>query len=316
MSFTRTAVAPARARTSLRPYLDRLDTITADLAGARRAALDQPALVVVASWRDERSRDRVGCWLRTAPPDGGPLAVSLGAHLECDVGPVLGASLRHALLLLDQERRPGCVDVVDLRTEEGLRQDGEHGLRRVLAEGAVRFGAGTADVLAIPLAAGERVDAGVERARAVLDLAVLPLAPQPEVQVASWDRSVCAPVPAPMRAWRDGATHLGVALDGGARDACRVAVGEHALSEGVLLGRLERCVGGGVDSRISRVHVWVAARGDGLLVADVGSTNGTAVQDGARRVVLTRGRRAVECGRHATIVLAGIAVRLLVERDA
>ena len=143
MRSQHTQLAPPRARTSLSPHLSKLDLVVAELGAARRAALDRAALVVVAAWRDERARDRVGCWLRTAPPEGGPLAVALGAHLECDLGLVHGASLRHALLLLDQERRPGCVDVIDLRTTEGLRHDGEMGVRRVLAEGAVRFGAGT-----------------------------------------------------------------------------------------------------------------------------------------------------------------------------
>ncbi|OGQ22123.1 MAG: hypothetical protein A2138_22945 [Deltaproteobacteria bacterium RBG_16_71_12] len=125
---------------------------------------------------------------------------------------------------------------------------------------------------------------------------------------------MCAPVPAPPRAWRDALTHVGVACDDAPRGTCAVAVGERALEEGVLLGRLDRCVGGGVDARISRVHAWVVARDGGLLVADVGSTNGTAVKDGARRVALTRGRRALACARDATILLAGVPLRLHVER--
>lgn len=313
MSCYRTTVAPPSARTNLSPYLGHLDAITADLAEARRAALDRAALVVVASWRDEHARDRVGCWLRIAPPDGGPLAPSLGAHLECDVGQVLGASLRHALLVLDHDRRPGCVDVVDLRTQQGLRHEGDTSVRRVLAEGAVRFGAGTADVLAMPLAAGERMAVAVERAHAALELGVVPMAPSPAVDVASWDRSVCAPVPAPARLWRDALTHVGVALGDAPRGVCRVTVSERALAEGALLGRQDRCAGGGVDARISRVHAWVVTRGHGLLVVDLGSTNGSAVQDGPRRVALTRGRRAVACGREATILLAGVGLRLHIE---
>lgn len=308
--LTRTSLAPARARTSLNPVLERLDVVTAEVAALRRAAPERAALVVVASWRDEHQRERVGCWLRSAPPEGGPVAVALGAHLECDVNGVLGASLRHALVVHDHDARPGCIDVLDLRTREGLRHDGDHGVRRVLAEGVARFGAGSSDVLALPLAPGERVHDGVERAR---DAVELPLAfPDTDERVGAVERSACGPVPMPSRAWRAGVTRVSVCASDEASGAVRVSVDELELHEGVLLGRDERCDGGDIDGRISRVHLWVRARGSRLLVADVGSTNGSAVLDAGRRVALARGRRAMTCARDATLLLAGIPVTLRV----
>lgn len=310
MMLTRTRVASPLVRTSLNPVLHRLDVVTTELSALRRAAPEGAALVVVASWRDEHLQERVGCWLRSAPPEGGPIAVAVGAHIECDVGGVLGASLRHALVVLDHERHPGIVDVIDLRTTEGLRHDGDQQVRRVCADGAARFGAGSADVVALPLAPGERVFAGLERARAALELPVA--VPLPHDDVGVVEHSACGPVPMPARAWHEGVTHVGIADDAARHGACCVTVAERELAEGVLLGRAERCDGGGVDSRVSRVHAWVRAQGDEVVVADVGSTNGTAVHDRGRRVTLTRGRRSVACTRGATLLLAGIAVTLRV----
>ncbi len=311
MPLTMTCLAPPRARTSLNPVLGRLDDVTAGIAAERRAAPAQAALVVVARWRDEHRRERVGCWLRIAPPDGGPIALSLGAHHECDVSGVLGASLRHALLVLDPLRRPDDVEVIDLRTTEGLRYDGGDDVRHVIARGVARFGAGTADVLALPLAPGELVRDGIERARAAPELRIPVIGPLE--WLGHFERSICEAAPGHRLASRDLVTHIG--LDGGAAPShgCPVHVTERELVAGVLLGRAERCVAGDVDLRISRVHAWVQARGDRLLVADVGSSNGTAVTDDGAGVRLTRGRRAAVCSRHATLLLAGFPFTLRVK---
>ena len=61
-----------------------------------------------------------------------------------------------------------------------------------------------------------------------------------------------------------------------------ITVGEHALREGVLLGRYARCDNGASDhaDSLSRVHALLLQTDDRLLVIDTASTFGTRMASG------------------------------------
>jgi hypothetical protein len=290
-------------------------------AAERGTCLERHAVLVIATWLDERARTHLRCWLRAAPAAGGPIAVSVGSHDCVDVGPIHGAALRHALIVLDPELRGDVLDVIDLVSHSGLRVDSTDGALRVQGKGAVRFGAGSADVLAIALEPGAGVDEALERMstaqllgrgsrradrRPAMELAEelqwQGLARRCEVStvgIADLPRQRTTPMRRPdAPRWPSlvGVTILSAApID---EQHLRVTPTEHELRNGFLIGRYERCsVAAGVDDlSLSRVHAFVMGRRihgkDTLLVADAGSTNGTWVIEGDQARELDRGHRA------------------------
>lgn len=327
MPDMRTLTFPDHARSRLESHELTFDALTGEAARSRARCLDAAALLVLASWRDPLGAEHVGCWLRAQDGRGAPVALSVGAHAECDVGGVAGASLRHALVLFHGSG--SSLEVIDLRTREGLWQEGQRGLRRLLALRAVAFGAGTAELLALTLLPGEPVEA--VRARALqsgaLSRSDMPCAlprrarPRPEHSVVlgleRGDLEVAvsrAPITRVSLVEGDPSREHPVKAAAHTPREQVVHVDEAELAEGVLLGRYERCAGGGLDERVSRVHAYVAARRGELLVVDVGSSNGTAVREGGRLTRLTRLHRAATVSPGGEVLLAGRPLRVVPTR--
>ena len=74
----------------------------------------------------------------------------------------------------------------------------------------------------------------------------------------------------PVRRPRGGAPKRVVLLDPGGKK-----VGSHPLAGTLQIGRAKSCKIRPDDSYISEVHAQIAPRGDGWVVEDMGSTNGT-----------------------------------------
>ncbi len=83
------------------------------------------------------------------------------------------------------------------------------------------------------------------------------------------------------------AGHLVVTFDGASRE---LPVGMQALTEGILLGRYDRCQSSELLAplEVSRVHALVVQVRDRLLVIDTASTNGLFVDGQAVRVAELR----------------------------
>lgn len=301
-----TRVVDASFRSSLGALRD-YDTLALSAAAlARDADRDGHALLVVATWLDDAGRPCLRSWLRTAVADG-PIAVAVGAHPACDVGPIAGASLRHVLLIVDPQARGPLLDVVDLCTPSGFRADGQLGVRRVETLVAQRLGLGSADLCAVVLEPGEGVreawaraaDGGIlspdaqARTRGVV-------AERVKARAYACEVSVQSPVSPEVFAFRpppptqEGVTRLTGRFGGDG--ALRITPTREELEQGFLIGRYDRCGLTAEDALLSRVHAFVRARGDRLLVCDAGSTNGTWVIEesrvGAVAVALDRGHRA------------------------
>lgn len=303
-----TQVVAEHVRSDLRELQGNWKLATRSAADERRRDLQRHVVLVVATWLDEGYRPQLRCWLR-ASEDSGPIAVSVGYHPENDVGGIVGASLRHALIVADPCFRPGMLDVVDLCTQQGLRTEDEREVRRLQALGAVRFGAGTADLLAVLLEPGEDVDAGLARAQlqGAVDLRRPPsLRPDAQLKAHQLARrcgvSVVGaaqpppPRPASRRRHLEG-TRIGEAVTqvlGEVVDDERhiIRPTREELCNGFLIGRYPRCAVRTSDGMMSRVHALVIGRGDEMLVIDAGSTNGTFVVEDGVEIELDRGHRA------------------------
>jgi len=277
--------------------------------------MDRHAIVVVATWLDEKLATHLRAWLRVPSDRGGPIAVSVGAHPESDVGPIHGASLRHVLIVADPERGSGALDIIDLFTPNGFSAGGDEGVRRMRSLGSQRFRAGSADVLAISLAPGESVDEGLARARRVGDVVEAgPSFVRADELLARQQRAVRCEVSVTLagfahQRFADCVTAVaGEIID---KESVRLRPTPAQLEGGFVIGRAERCNVRDENIFMSRVHAFIVGRGDGLLVADAGSTNGTSVISNGAIIELDRSRRAVIVGPSVRIRAGGTEIQVV-----
>jgi hypothetical protein len=314
----RTRVVPTSFRSSIASVVVDGGAALAQAALARDRARDRYAILVVASWLDEDARPQLRSWLRESAGADGPIAVSIGGHTHSDVGPILGASLRHVLLLADPTQRGGLLDIIDLHSPRGFGADGAEGVRRIETLVPQRLSVGSADLVALVLAPGEGVHEGWARAQqpGVLGGSVKhQTGATAVVQSAARTCEVSVQMPHPLATQFDARVHgLGaerfVTREGVTRvtprltsdDTLRLTPTEEELAVGVLIGRDARCGAGAPDVMLSRVHAFVRARGDGMLIVDAGSTHGTDIVEGATVVTLDRGARARVVGSRAHLI--------------
>jgi hypothetical protein len=261
------------------------DDVVADAAERRARCLAERALVVVAAFSNEDGERQLRCLVAPANLRA-PTAIIVGAHPACDVSGVHGACLRHLVLIVDPSI-PGVVRVIDLNTPDGLVIDGEPGIRAAAACGSLRIGAGSADLLALSLAADEPLPPlPVERLRVIGRARAVPPNERPPLSVqADAELPHRAPTreePPPGLGSR-GKTHVSrvgitvVEPPPARAGALRLRPSRQELERGIVLGRYDRCHTRLSDERVSRVHALLIARGDDVLVIDTASTNGTDV---------------------------------------
>jgi len=284
----------------------------ADIAGARvlastvmeglLGAMVRPGVALVAVDK----RGSVAGTLTLVGKPGSINAGVIGRHGRCDLylpGDE-SLSLRHAAVVVDER---GGFRLIDLRTGSGLRDAAgrRHDGVASTDEAVVAIG----DHVIIARARRMEDPAGPMRSPWMPPLALgTNIAPDPAHPPRASGTNVLG-VPDPARVPNlamtitAGVTRTGGALlggderrealielaDGGSREMW--PVGDRALSNGILLGRYERCDGHGsrilARRGISRVHALVIAVGGAPYVLDLGSTNGTWL-DGTTEVRVAR----------------------------
>ena len=251
----------AVARVRARPMLEQL------LGGMPRAGV---ALVAV-----DRGGEVAGT-LSLVGKQGAINAAVVGRHGRCDLylAGDESLSLRHALVVVDER---GGFRAIDLRTGGGLRAAG----------GRRQEGIASTDEAVIGM--GEHVV--IARARRGEDPAGPMRSPWlPPLALGTGVADTCPPDRLAITI-TGGVTRTGGALlgkgesrrallelaDASAREIW--PVGDRAMSNGILLGRYERCDGHGsrilARRGISRVHAVILAVDGAPHVIDLGSTNGT-----------------------------------------
>ena len=236
--------------------------------------------------------------------DDGPQARVIGGHGCCDIPALVGACLRHALLILWPE---GHIEALDLRTGVGMSAGDARALG-VVAAGVLRLGVGATQVFVV---------AAPPRAELVLDARALDAlidGPLGDAQV-----TTSSALPQPLLSVRERSHALArkyeptVTVDASRVQpptAFTVLARLADLELGIIIGRYARCDLQGAlvtDDGISRVHAMVLLRREALLVVDLGSTNGTSIlgPEGALRAQLDGDLRAWMLGSDEHIALAG-----------
>ena len=260
-------------------------------AALRALVCSEDALVVLVAATDENGNRSVHAHVRGATTT--PAALILGAHPTCDIAGVHGGALRHVALVLDPQEQPGWISAYDLNTSDGITVDGERGIRAAKSLRTLRLRAGSADVFALAVDAGEPVDKDA-LASLVHDTGAY-MFKFPSEESAS-ERS------------REGITLVEAVPTSAA--ALSLSPTRADLERGLLLGRYDRCQGRLHDDKVSRVHALVLRRRDGLLVIDTASKNGTQVILGDAPVDLGMHRRATVAPRAVTLKLGPCVVEI------
>jgi hypothetical protein len=220
-----------------------------------------------------------------------PIPLVVGRHEHCDIPGLREARLRHALLLFwtDAAHRAHPLEVIDLRSRDGLGLGGGKRVHHIVTPGPVRFGVGADEITLIYAAPGAPFPVELPddlHAWADVERQVALGLERPEDTSLS-NASVVHRAP-------DGT--LVRLLDGRRVDLkgvhC-VQVRRRDLRQGVILGRYLRCDEASVfasDPRVSRVHAMIIERDGHLYALDVGSSNGTQVID------WSTGERVAELG--------------------
>lgn len=280
------------------------------LRQARRQREEQGELaasVVLAHWQDEGKPVSMVHVAHHPASVEAPVALVAGRHSECELGPIPGASLRHALILLwpppDEGELPSA-EVIDLGTETGISLPGGELSAHVASSGRLRFAVADADVVVLHARGGEPLPLDPralaappaedeEREEVALDhtrphTRHLNVSPTGELEegggLGDGDSCIAMRV-SPGRGRRPGAEHSMltqiIRLDE-RHVRARVLVRPQDLERGVRLGRYLRCRGAsalGHDHYVSRVHALVLDRGGRRWLFDTASTNGTQVID-------------------------------------
>jgi hypothetical protein len=253
----------------------------------------------------------------------------IGRHSHCDLvlPDDVGVSLRHVLVRVStlDDGFP-VLSLLDLDSSSGFELSTGARERAVVAVGPVFFRIGATSFLALPQGDPSKLPRALDppliRYSDAGGYRVNPYAKAPEeaeprrttaprITIVRWSvrpsaifaplrrRSPPSSVPSgPPTGWE-----IVLERDGGASVGIRVSAED--LGHGVMLGRHERCVDGGLKSflrehiGVSRVHVLLIQERDGIRLYDVGSTNGTFDDQGQRI------RQMVLDNRGSMVVLAG-----------
>jgi hypothetical protein len=309
-----------------------------ELERQRAVRADQPAVGVVAAWRDEEGARQHAVRVVFHEHDTvDPIAISIGRHSHCDVPLVPGASLRHALLLLWPSGRGEVprMDAIDLATGVGLGVGEAKPATRIEGMGPVRFGVGGAEVLVLPAAAGASLAPGgaaallaeladgsspVRSFLAEADKAALPIVDRSTLVWAKRrEQSSVADGLAALERTPTSVFQLrGPRPPPRLNDRVHVLVSAPEVVDGLLLGRYDRCRGSAelaCNNRVSRVHAYVFARRGRTYVVDAGSKNGTEVVEAncSVRVSLNAAARVARLKDDDRLMIGGTEVVVLVE---
>ena len=284
-------------------------------------AVEEPGVALVAV--DETTGNPAGIACLRARVDRYVTAI-VGRHDKCDL--FLAGNDRLALRQLAvvlapvRDWRAGTAAVafriLDLRTSEGMIDEGGRPLRGLRSEGPAIVRCGGYVIYAMPLGDPTDWPTSATDAWACMpervyfdELSRIPDATRVRNVVPSHSQntSVVFRMPGP----RDTAMPLVTNRDVAGRLQLRgpwghatLEVGQQALRDGVLVGRYARCDGHGlcVDESLSRVHALLLQVDDRVLVIDVASTNGTRLvgREDARVIELI-GDCDLELG-HATSI--------------
>ncbi|MGC4120166.1 MAG: FHA domain-containing protein [Myxococcales bacterium] len=225
------------------------------------------------------------CWL-SATDD--LRAGTLGRHgcVDLHVPYESGLSLRHCLFLVRRSREGVRTYVADLNSSTGLRLEDQRVVQALSTDSHVFLYLPGAVLACFPTGAPLPWDPDALPAFETLAprkvLGRLERAPDLRLSVGKESSSITVlPGPVPVESGglllpgEVAAGELRLESDEGRE---RLQIGLSALDRGVVLGRYERCTGGGralTHERISRVHALLVRRDERLYLADAGSTNGT-----------------------------------------
>jgi hypothetical protein len=120
--------------------------------------MDRPAVGLVACWPLPGGGQGIHAELLCVKGAAdSPVAHVIGRHSDVDSPPILGAALRHAVLLAwpPAPGEPPRVEVIDLATDVGIGVIGceQKAAAHLESTGPLRCGVGAADVIVIPVAA-------------------------------------------------------------------------------------------------------------------------------------------------------------------
>lgn len=272
-------------------------------------AVDEPGLAIVAV--DTVTGQAAGL-VKLCARVGRHVTAIIGRHDQCDLF-LAGhdqLALRHLAVLLDPvsswtRGATAAYQLVDLRSADGFADEHGRALRAVRCDGPAILRCAGYALFVLPL--GDPSDwptTGADAWAALPERVYLderttdPARPRPIVPgfpVGTRQSRITA-VPGP----RDHSVRLvtdddrvgTLELHGPGRSQS-LDVGQHALRDGILLGRYHRCDGRVADdASLSRVHALLIQLDDTLCVIDTASTNGTALVDQptARLIELSTGR--------------------------
>lgn len=280
--------------------------------------VDEPGLALVAV--DEVTGAPAGV-VRLRARFGRHVAAIIGRHDQCDLFLDRHASLalRHLAIVLDpvQSWRRNSTSVryrvFDLRTERGFTDEDSNKMRGLRAEGPTFMRCAGHALFVLPL--GDPTD-WPERAddawsmlpeRVYFDeLQCVPDGTNSHVRIDRTRQSRIFRTHGP-RDTGMGLVEAGVAgslevTSDGKRG--RLAIGDRALRDGVLLGRYARCDGAELlaDASLSRVHLLLLHIDDALLAIDTASRNGSHLPGHSKaRVIAIDGDTEIHLGKHTSI---------------
>lgn len=285
---------------------------------SRCREVEQPGLAIIAV--DETTGTPMGMVCLRAQVDRHVTAI-IGRHDRCDLYLPSNErlALRHLAFILgpvtDWRANTSAVSfrVLDLRTDVGMVDEESRPLRALRSEGPAMMRCGGHAIFALPVGdptdwPATAVDAWTQLPERVYhdELVRVPDASCLRPRVAA-DRGqitlvtrIAGPrdLTGPLRSGDELAGRLWIQGVTGERT---LEVGRHALRDGVLLGRYDRCDVHGLDlgDSVSRVHALLVHVDDRLLAIDIASTNGT-------RLASADDARVIEVA-HDTVVELGVS---------
>jgi hypothetical protein len=267
-------------------------------------AFDEPGLAVIAI--DEDTCRPAGL-VRLTARVGRPVAAIVGRHDHCDLY-LHGRedlSLRHLAVVLEPVASwtPGSTQVryrvLDLRTSEAMKGEDGKRIRGLVAEGPAIVRCGGYTLFALPLGDPSDWPASAEDAWSMLPARIyldelpseiargsLPVMPQRLLGASTITRTPGVRDTGMRLVQGDVAGYLELYAP---TKQVTLAIGEAALTDGVLIGRYERCDAkdvAGDDTSLSRVHALLMRIEDRLLLIDTASSNGTFEKGQQIRIVV------------------------------
>jgi hypothetical protein len=301
--------------------------VLAALEQARSRKPTQAVSAVAGFWDGAHGKGSasVGVWFHRAH-ETRPHALTIGRHPICEVAPVPGAALRHAVLLLwpPTDAVGPRVELIDLVAGSQVAAGGAFTEASASTPVVCRFSLPSADIVVLqatpgvslcpegPGAAAAKVTAPASHRSPALEAELFESdePTRPDRFALAPDEQMIGFVD-PNGVVRDT---LGLPLTGHT-PPLRVAVPDRALQQPIWLGRHPRCVTrSALRNRptVSRIHACIIERRGGLWLIDCASRNGTEVIDARNggRTALGPGTRALRLGPHHRIKLGEQELRL------